>query len=66
MKPVVVRNIKRADANAVGALGGLGVSTVHEAMGRVGLMKPYMRPVWAGGEIAGPPSPCWRSPATIG
>lgn len=54
MKPVVVRNIKRADANAVGVLGGLGVSTVHEAMGRVGLMKPYMRPVWAGGEMAGP------------
>jgi 4-hydroxy-4-methyl-2-oxoglutarate aldolase len=54
MKPVVVRNIKRADANAVGVLGGLGVSTVHEAMGRIGLMKPYMRPVWAGGEVAGP------------
>ena len=54
MKPVVVRNIKRADSNAVGVLGGLGVSTVHEAMGRVGLMKPYMRPVWAGGEMAGP------------
>ena len=54
MKPVVVRNIKRADANAVGVLGGLGVSTVHEAMGRVGLMKPYMRPVWPGGEVAGP------------
>jgi 4-hydroxy-4-methyl-2-oxoglutarate aldolase len=54
MKPVVVRNIKRADANAVGVLGGLGVSTVHEAMGRVGLMKPYMRPIWSGAEIAGP------------
>ncbi len=54
MKPVVVRNIKRADANAVGILGGLGVSTVHEAHGRIGLMKPYMRPVWAGAEIAGP------------
>jgi 4-hydroxy-4-methyl-2-oxoglutarate aldolase len=54
MKPVVVRNIRRADANAVGILGGLGVSTVHEAMGRVGLMKPYMRPIWAGAEIAGP------------
>jgi len=54
MKPVVVRNIKRADSNAVGVLGGLGVSTTHEAMGRIGLMKPYMRPIWPGAEIAGP------------
>jgi 4-hydroxy-4-methyl-2-oxoglutarate aldolase len=54
MKPVVVRNIERADADAVGVLGGLGVSTVHEAMGRAGLMKPYLRPVWPGGEAAGP------------
>ena len=54
MKPVVVRNIKRADANAVGILSGLGVSTVHEAQGRIGLMKPYMRPIWPGAEIAGP------------
>ena len=53
MKPVVVRNIKRADPNAVGILGGLGVSTTHEAQGRVGLMKPYMRPIWPGAEIAG-------------
>jgi 4-hydroxy-4-methyl-2-oxoglutarate aldolase len=54
MKPVVVRNIKRADANAVGILEGLGVSTTHEAYGRIGLMKPYMRPIWPGAEIAGP------------
>ncbi|MCL4710290.1 MAG: 4-carboxy-4-hydroxy-2-oxoadipate aldolase/oxaloacetate decarboxylase [Pseudorhodoplanes sp.] len=54
MKPVVVRNIKRADASAVGILGSLGVSSVHEAAGRIGLMKPYMRPIWPGAEIAGP------------
>jgi 4-hydroxy-4-methyl-2-oxoglutarate aldolase len=54
MKPVVVRNIRRADANAAGILGGLGVSTVHEAQGRIGLMKPYMRPIWPGAAIAGP------------
>jgi 4-hydroxy-4-methyl-2-oxoglutarate aldolase len=54
MKPVVVRNIKRADTNATGTLGALGVSTVHEALGRSGLMKPYMRPFWAGASIGGP------------
>ena len=53
MKTVVVRNINRTDAAVVKRLGALGVSTVHEAYGRAGLMKPYMRPIWAGGEAAG-------------
>ena len=53
MKTVVVRNIKRADSNAVGTLAAVGVSTAHEALGRSGLMKPYMRPIWAGAEIVG-------------
>jgi 4-hydroxy-4-methyl-2-oxoglutarate aldolase len=53
MKTVVVRNIDRADADVVKRLGALGASTVHEAYGRAGLMKPYLRPVWAGGEAAG-------------
>jgi 4-hydroxy-4-methyl-2-oxoglutarate aldolase len=53
MKTVVVRNIDRTDAALVKRLGVLGTSTVHEAYGRIGLMKPYMRPVWAGGEVAG-------------
>jgi 4-hydroxy-4-methyl-2-oxoglutarate aldolase len=53
MKTVVVRNIKRVDADVVKRLGTLGTSTVHEAYGRFGLMKPYLRQVWAGGEAAG-------------
>jgi 4-hydroxy-4-methyl-2-oxoglutarate aldolase len=53
MKNIVVRNIKRTDADIVKRLGALGASTVHEAYGRSGLMKPYIRPVWAGGEAAG-------------
>ncbi len=54
MKNVVVRNIKRADAKAIETFEKLGVSTTHEALGRYGLMKPYMRPIWAGASIAGP------------
>jgi 4-hydroxy-4-methyl-2-oxoglutarate aldolase len=54
MKTVVVRNIERADAAACKILAGLGVSTSHEALGRSGLMKPYMRPIWSGAAICGP------------
>src|SRR5262245_25428232 len=54
MKPVVIRNIDRADSNAIGTLAAVGVSTAHEALGRSGLMKPYMRPIWPGAQIAGP------------
>ncbi|HZD91484.1 MAG TPA: 4-carboxy-4-hydroxy-2-oxoadipate aldolase/oxaloacetate decarboxylase [Pseudolabrys sp.] len=54
MKPVVVRNIQRADNNAVATFQALGTATVHEALGRSGLMKPYLRPIYPGAQIAGP------------
>jgi len=54
MKNVVVRNIKRADAKAIETFEKLGATTVHEAYGRYGLMKPYMRPIYPGACIAGP------------
>ncbi|MET0982256.1 MAG: 4-carboxy-4-hydroxy-2-oxoadipate aldolase/oxaloacetate decarboxylase [Telluria sp.] len=50
---IVKRNIVRADAAAVEHLGRLGSATVHEAMGRVGLLKPYMRPIYPGAAVAG-------------
>jgi 4-hydroxy-4-methyl-2-oxoglutarate aldolase len=53
MKPVVITNVPRAEAAGIATLQRLGVSTTHEAMGRVGLMKPYMRPIYAGAQIAG-------------
>jgi 4-hydroxy-4-methyl-2-oxoglutarate aldolase len=50
---IVKRNIQRADRAAVDQLAKFGSATVHEAMGRVGLMKPYMRPIYAGAHACG-------------
>lgn len=53
MKPTVVRNVNRAEAGAVKTLGELGVATVHEAQGRTGLMRPFMRPIYPSAKAAG-------------
>jgi 4-hydroxy-4-methyl-2-oxoglutarate aldolase len=50
---VVHRNIRRIDAGIAAKLGDLGTATVHEALGRLGLMKPYMRPIYAGAQAHG-------------
>jgi len=50
---VVRRNVQRADPAAVSRLEGFGVATVHEAIGRVGLMKPCMRPIYPGAHLCG-------------
>jgi 4-hydroxy-4-methyl-2-oxoglutarate aldolase len=51
---IVKRNIVRADRTAVEQLSRFGVATVHEAMGRVGLARPYMRPIYPGAHVCGP------------
>src|SRR5579862_1846691 len=53
MSHKIVRKIRRADPEVVRALGELGVATVHEAEGRAGLMKPYMRPIYSTARAAG-------------
>ena len=53
MPPTIVRRIPRADSSAIATLGELGVATVHEAQGRTGLMRPYMRPIYAAAKAAG-------------
>jgi len=50
---VVYRTIHRADAQIAARLGELGTATVHEAMGRTGLMKPYMRPIYPRAHASG-------------
>ena len=50
---VVKRNIVRADKAAVEKLSRFGVATIHEAMGRVGLMHPYMRPIYPSAQACG-------------
>jgi 4-hydroxy-4-methyl-2-oxoglutarate aldolase len=50
---IVKRNIQRADADATAALARFGASTVHEALGRVGLMQPHLRPIYSGARISG-------------
>ncbi|RIY42498.1 4-carboxy-4-hydroxy-2-oxoadipate aldolase/oxaloacetate decarboxylase [Neopusillimonas maritima] len=63
---VVVQKVTRADPADIALLQKAGAATVHEAQSRLGLMAPYMRPIWPGACIAGsaitalvPPADNW-------
>jgi len=50
---LAVKNVKRADAASVAELSKYGVATIHEAMGRMGLLAPFMRPIYPGAKACG-------------
>ena len=51
---IVRTNIERPDPTDVERLSQFGVATIHEAMGRVGLLRPYIRPAYTGAKLCGP------------
>jgi 4-hydroxy-4-methyl-2-oxoglutarate aldolase len=53
VKPTIVRKIQRANKESIRMLGEFGVATVHEAQGRIGLMRPYMRPIYSSARASG-------------
>ena len=53
MRHVIIKNFSRPDADVVRSLGECGVATVHGAQGRIGLLKPYMRPIYPSAKVSG-------------
>ena len=59
---IVVRNTKRTDPALVDALGDLGVATIHEAQGRIGLLASHLRPIYRPVRVAGTALTCEVAP----
>src|SRR6185437_3541452 len=53
VKTIAVRHVDRADPAHIAELGRAGTATVHEAIGRSGLLQPYMLPIYPGAAAAG-------------
>jgi len=53
MRHVIIKNFSRPDVDVVRSLGEYGVATVHGAQGRIGLLKPYMRPIYPSAKVSG-------------
>lgn len=51
---IVHTSIPRPEPTEVARLRSFGVATVHEALGRVGLMRPYIRPIYPSASLCGP------------
>jgi 4-hydroxy-4-methyl-2-oxoglutarate aldolase len=50
---ICYRNVERTDAEVASRLAAFGSATVHEAMGRAGVLEPYMRPIYPGAQVSG-------------
>jgi 4-hydroxy-4-methyl-2-oxoglutarate aldolase len=50
---IAIKNVTRADAATVAELAKYGVATIHEAMGRAGLLATFMRPIYPGSKVCG-------------
>lgn len=53
MPGTIVRHERHPNPTSVARLAHLGVATIHEAMGRRGLLAPNITPIYPGARIAG-------------